>query len=215
VTLVSIVFVALGFVLLMGVLLMAAALFSPLVITIDSANRQLRVRWLAALEYWRPLPWAEGKAGIGIAGKAIRLPARRGTRKRERKSGIGKTRKNRARVGRFLRSCLGEPSIRLALSRRLGGLWRGMRRSVTLTCREISVSLPDPAWNGMLAGGLAQSSGIRISAMRVNFTGENGVFLEARLYPHRIARALLLFLIGLPYRAIFREWRASSAIARG
>jgi hypothetical protein len=211
VSLAAIVFVVLGAILLVALLLIAVALFVPLVCLIDSGTWQLRVRWLAALEYWRPLPGAKGETGLSIAGKSIGLPGRRTRRK-----GAPRTpRKSRATVGRFLRRCLGSPSIRRALAKRLPELWRGIRSSVSLTRRQIRVSLPDPAWNGMLAGWLAQTGGSRASALSINFVGENTVLLEVRVYPYRIAEALLVFLARLPYRALVREWRASSAIAPG
>jgi hypothetical protein len=45
----------LGSVLLLAFLLAALALFSPVVLTIDSESWEVRVRWLVALEYWRRL----------------------------------------------------------------------------------------------------------------------------------------------------------------
>jgi hypothetical protein len=212
VPLASIVVIVLAGVLLAVLLALGVALFLPVVLLIDSENRQLRVRWLAALEYWRPLPGAQGESGLSIAGRPVGLPAGR----RKPAGAPGKPRKHRATAGRFLRRCLGTPSIRRAVAKGLRELWRAILRSASLTRRQISVSLPDPAWNGMLAGWLeAQRSGSQASAMHVNFVGENAVFLEVRVYPYRIAKALFLFLTALPYRALLREWRASSAIASG
>jgi hypothetical protein len=42
-----------------------------------------------------------------------------------------------------------------------------------------------------------------------NFIGRNEVRTEVRLYPDRVAKAFLLFFLLMPYRAIFRQWRAS------
>jgi hypothetical protein len=213
---VSMVFVALGVLLLLALLLIAAALFSPLIFTLDSGTWQVRIRWLAAFEYWRPLPGGRGETGLSIAGKSIGLPARGAKEKHKRAVGAArKPRRDRARAARFLRRCLGEPSVRRTVTKRLGALWRGLLRSVSVTRRKITVSLPDPAWNGMLAGGLAWLHGSRGSAIRVDFTGKSSALLEVRLYPYRIAKVLLVILMGLPYRALYRAWRASSATASG
>ena len=75
------------------------------------------------------------------------------------------------------------------------------------------ISLPDPALNGMLAGALAASNwgGGERRKIQVNFTGENSLFFEFRFHPHRVIKALLLCLPGLPYRAVFKQWRAFAA----
>jgi hypothetical protein len=212
---VSILLIVLGAIVFAALVLIAVALFSPLVFTIDSANRRLRVRWLAALEYSRPLPGGEGEAGMSIMGRPVGPPAQRTEQKRVRaKAAARKPRKRRPRVARFLRRCLREPAIWRAVSAKLRELWRVARRSARVTRREFSVSLPDPAWNGMLVGWLASVGGWG-SAIRMNFLGRNEVFLEIRLYPYRIAAALLLFPVGLPYRALYRAWRASAAAVSG
>jgi hypothetical protein len=214
-SLISIILIALGVVLFAALLLVAAVLFTPFVFTIDSRSWQMRVRWLGTLEYWRPLPGAMGETGLCVAGRTFPLPARGARRKRKPAGAVRKPRNRRVVFARFMRRCLGQPSIRRALAAKFGELWRRILRSASLTRRRLSVSLPDPAWNGMLAGWLALRHSGRGSAIRINFTGENAVLLEVRLYPYRIAVALLLFLMGLPYRALYREWRASSVIALG
>ncbi|HVB99539.1 MAG TPA: hypothetical protein VNJ12_09465 [Candidatus Dormibacteraeota bacterium] len=197
---------------LFALLLLAAMLFSPLVFSIDSGKGQARVCWLGALEYSRPFPPAEGKAELRFAGKSLSLPARRAKRKRRPAAPGPRKAGKRATAARFLRRCLCQPEVRRILVKRIGRLAKGMLRSVAWTGRQVNLSLPDPAWNGMLAGWLAQRHGGRGSAVRVNFTGENELFLEVRVYPYRIATALLIFSAGLPYRALLREWRAASAI---
>lgn len=205
---VSILFVVVGAVVTVTLLLIGAALFSPLVFTVDSMNWQVRVRWLAAVEYWRPLPGGRGETGMSVGGKAFALPAGRRKRKRIQMGTGGK----KAMMGRFARRCFGNSSIRPVLAAKARELARGMLRSVSVTCRQICVSLPDPAMTGMLAGWLAQWGGHEEPSYRINFTGENGVLLVGRFYPHRVIKVLLFFLAGLPYRALYREWRGSSAI---
>jgi hypothetical protein len=204
------VLVVFGAVFLSALLLIAAAFFSPVVFTIDSVRGQARLRWLALLEYHRPLPWAAGESGLSIAGKPVKI-ARKGLRpKRRRKVAIGQ----RVRMARFLRRCLATPAVRNVMANRLKKLGKGILRSATLTRRQITISLPDPAWNGMLAGWMA-GWGYWGSAIRVDFSGQSGCFFEVRLYPYRVAKALLLFTVGLPYRALWREWRGASAMVSG
>ena len=76
------------------------------------------------------------------------------------------------------------------------------------------ISLPDPALNGLLAGVLAASPWSDWAGVRANFNGENSLFLEVRFHPHRVFKAFLFFLPGLPYRAVFRQWRAFAAARR-
>ena len=106
--------------------------------------------------------------------------------------------------------CLADSTIRRALARQLARLARRIFRSVRLARLESDVSLPDPALNGMLAGALAASNR-GWQGLRVNFVGENSLFFELRFHPHRVFKAFLFFLPGLPYRAVFRQWRAFSA----
>lgn len=212
----------LGSVLLLALLLSALALFSPVVFTIDSENWEVRVRWLVALEYWRRLAGAGGE-GLFLAGRPIQLPARRerpsaASQPEAAKPKPQKNRERRARLARFARGCLKHAAIRSILVRTAKGLWRGLARSASFKRLRIAVSLPDPAWNGMLRGWLAASGrglpGSRLPDVRVNFAGENSVLMEVRLYPYRLVKALVDVLAGLlaslPYGTLWREWRASS-----
>lgn len=209
------VLMALGALFLPALLVAALALFTPVVFTLDSASGRLSVRWLGALEYRRPLPWRSGEARLSVAGMTLRHRARAPKRQiTPAPLPARQPRARRAALIRFLRRCLGEPVIRRILMKRWRDLAGSMVRSVAFTCRRIAVSLPDPAWNGMLAGWLAWHGGGK-SPVRVNFRGQNELFLEIRFYPYRMAGALLLFSLGLPYRALWREWRAASAVVPG
>lgn len=201
---------------LSAVVLILAALFTPVVLVIDSGRGQARLRWLAVLEYRRPLPWTEGESRLSFAGRPVRVAERQ--RRKKRKPGgeaaAGKPPKDRARFVRFLRRCLRTPTVRRVLTRRLVGLGKRILHSAALKDRQIRISLPDPAWNGMLAGWLACHRGNR-PAVQVDFSGQNALFLEIHLYPFRVAKALFLFSVGLPYRSLWREWRAASAMPSG
>ena len=54
-------------ILFLALLLVILALFSPVILILDSKNWQLRVRYLAALEFWMVLPGGGGERGISIA----------------------------------------------------------------------------------------------------------------------------------------------------
>jgi hypothetical protein len=204
--------IALGVIFLSALLLTALALLSPVVFIVDSAAGRVSIRWLGALEYRRPLPWQSGEARFSIAGMAFRHRTRKPKRQAAQAPALGgKPGRSRAALVRFLRRCLGEPMIRRVMAKRLRALARGTLRSVAVTWRRIGVSLPDPAWNGMLAGWLAWQGGGK-SPVQMNFQGENELFLEVRFYPYRMMKALLVFSAGLPYRALWREWRAASAV---
>lgn len=221
-SLAGIVIVLAAGVLLLALLVTAAALFSPIVFIFDSENWQVRVRWLAVLEYWRRLPGKDGAEGLSIARRPVRLPARSEIPSRAPEGAAPRPRKDRAktaRLERFAFGCLKQPAVRAALVRSVRQLWRGLTRSVALSRVQVAMSLPDPAWNGMLIGWLAASglgvSGRSVPQVRVNFAGENVIVIEGRLYPYRVVKALAGLvaglLVGLPYGTLLREWRASAA----
>lgn len=193
--------------------LLAIVVFSPVVITVDSAKRRLRVRWLVALEYLRPLPGASGDAGLYVFRKPVSL----GPRPSGQASPAGqeskppKPRKKRRSTGQFFLRCLGDAGIRRALARQLWKFAKGASRSLVLARARGSVSLPDPAANGMLAGVLAASPWGRRLGMQVNFRDENSLFIEVRFHPHRVFKAFLFSLPGLPYWAMLKQWRAIAA----
>jgi hypothetical protein len=180
--------------------------FSPVVITVDSRRRQLRVRWLRILEYLRPLPGGSGKSGFYVFQKPVPFAARETAKKPK----APKPRKKRRLPARFFMRCLGNSGIRRKLAQQISKLLKRIFHSVDVARSESEVSLPDPALNGMLAGALASIP--RRLGVRVNFTGENSLFLELRLHPHRVLKAILFFTSGLPYWAMFKQWRALAAV---
>ncbi|MDE3138002.1 MAG: hypothetical protein KGL59_15580 [Acidobacteriota bacterium] len=183
----------------------AVVIFSPVVLVVDSAGGEVRVRWLVALEYWRPLPWAEGEARLSFAGIALRLPERKPRKKKRERA----ARPRRAAPKQFLVRCLRDPELRRTLARQVSNLIKRIFRSADVTRWRANVSLPDPATTGMLYGFTQFGWGQRMG-IEVNFSGENSFFLEIRLRPHRIVKAVMFFLTGLPYRAMFRAWRAAA-----
>ena len=208
-SLLSVVLVVFLAMVLLALVVAAGAMFTPVVFIVDSARGQMSVRWLVALEYRRPLPGTEGGTRLEFAGKRIRLGARKGKARRER---AARPREGRGAPTRFFSRCLRDSTIRRAVFRQLAALGKGILGSADITRWRASVSLPDPATTGMLFG-LGQTGWGRGLGVEANFTGENSVFLEIRLWPHRILKAVLYFVMGLPYRAMFREWRGVRAEA--
>lgn len=199
------------------VFLLAIVVFSPVVIAVDSRQRQVRIRWLLALEFQMPLPGTAGRKYFAIFHKPFPIrekqPAARVKKEKPAKTAaaVQKARRRRRTTGRFFVRCLGDSSIRRTMARQLSRLLRRIFRSVDLSGSASDVSLPDPALNGMLAGALAASNRGPLHGVRVNFRGENNLLLELRFHPHRVFKAFLFFLPGLPYRAVFKQWRAFSA----
>ncbi len=195
--------------------LLAAMLFAPVVILVDSRQSLLVVRWLGVFEYRRALAGAGREAEVSIFRRPVRRPkpgkAPSPPGEPQAKSAQVRKKPQRRFPSRLVARCLGDSHIRRALARQLWKLGKRVLRSVVLVRSSGRVSLPDPAWNGMLAGALAQCSGFRRLGIGVNFTGDNSIFLEIRFHPHRILKAILFFLPGLPYWAVFRQWRALAA----
>lgn len=210
----SIFLVAVAAILLAAVLLAAAAFVTPIVLVVDSAKGWMRVRWMLALEYRRPLPGTAGEARFSIFGAPVRIPARKPkTMAPTVRAPLPRRRSERRPLGRFFWRCLRNSAIRRALANQSLRLGKALLRSAVLTRWRASVSMPDPASSGMLVGGLAASGWSRKSRIQVNFQGENNLYFEIRLYPHRLVKAGLSFLACLPYRALFREWRARAPAA--
>ena len=211
-----IVLILLGLAVLM-VLLTGIALVSPIIVTFDSADGQVRVRWLGFLEFLFPFRAKGGEARVFIAGKAalLRKPATPQVAPEVSSAKESRVRKPKASqrrnfAGRVLWHCLADSAIRRALAKQLARLWRGIWRSAVITTWRADVCLPDPALNGMLMGALALAESNLRSRLSVNFIEQNAVLIEARLYPYRVVKAVLLFLACLPYVSLFRVWRTCS-----
>jgi hypothetical protein len=200
--------VALGVMIVLGMTaaaMIAVLVFSPVVITVDSRHRQVRVRWLMVVEYLRPLPGGAGKSGFYVFRKPVPFAAR----ETKPKPQPAKPQRKRRLPTRFLTRCLGNSAIRRRLAQQIPKLLKRLFRSAKVSRSESPVSLPDPALNGVLAGTLASVP--RRLGIRVNFTGENSLFLELRLHPYRVLKALLFFTSGLPFWAMFKQWRSLAA----
>jgi hypothetical protein len=198
------------------VFLLAIVVFSPVVIAVDSRKRQLRIRWLLTVELQMPLPGTAGRKYLVVFHKPFPVREKQpAAAKKENPAqtaeAVQKARSRRRATTQFFARCLGDSGIRGALARKLSMLLRGIFRSADVKGSTGEISLPDPALNGMLAGALAATNFGGRQQVRVNFEGENNLLLELRVHPHRVFKAFLFFLPGLPYRAVFRQWRAFSA----
>jgi hypothetical protein len=192
-------------------LVVAAALFSPVVVTVDSAARELRVRWLLMIEYVAALPGGKAESRLSIAGNPVTIRPKERRQRSEPTSTGTETRTQERRAGAgFVFRCLRNPTIRRVLSKQTAKLVSGILHSVALTRSRVNLSLPDPALTGMLASVLGQSRWGRKLGVGINFAGANSAFCEVRLYPHRVVKTILLFLGGLPYMALYRNWRPSA-----
>jgi hypothetical protein len=194
--------------------LLAIVAFSPVVLAVDSRTRQVRICWLFVLEFQMPLPGTAGQKLLTAFGKPYPIREEHHAAKAPRAEKPAKTprpRRKRQAVGRFFMRSLGDSDIRRAMARQLSLVLRRILRSATVTRSEANISTPDPALNGMLAGALAASNWGNRPGVRINFTGQNSLFMELRFHPHRLFKAFLFFLPGLPYRAMLRQWRALSA----
>jgi hypothetical protein len=202
--------IALEIVAALAILLVAAAIaamLSPMVLVVDSAEGWMRMRWLWALEYERPLPGTEGEAGWRFAGRAIQIRVGKPRKKLEARRGKG--RKGASRLAsRWLR----DSAIRRALWMQVRRLLRGILRAAEIKRRRIRVSPADPASAGMLYG-FAQTPWGRWTGIEANFEGGNSVLLEIRFYPHRTIAPIFRFFAGLPYRAMIHQWRSGAAEA--
>jgi hypothetical protein len=188
----------------------ALLLFSPVVLVVDSRSRDARLRWSFLISGAFPLPGAKRSPQLRVAGVRIAVPPRKkkdvpGAKRSEQR------RQRRRESSRLFWNCLLDGDIRSALLRRFRRLPADLWGGVEVSRWESNVSLPDPALNGILWGALAAMNNGPRMRLHCNFTGKNEVRTEVRLYPHRVVKALLSFVLRLPYLAVYRRWRAAQA----
>jgi len=190
-------------------------MFTPVVVSVDSRSRDVKVRWSFLLSYVSPFPGAETGQGLelSVAGISVPLPRpkREAPPKRKNKLGPGpiEARKRQRKIGRFMWKCLLDGNIRSALVRRFRRLPIALWDAVEVSRLHCEVSLPDPALNGMLWGSLATVDRASLTWLQCNFVSRNEVRTEVRFYPYRLVKAVTFFFLQLPYRALHKQWRAS------
>jgi hypothetical protein len=201
-------------VLVFAVAVFALLLFSPVVAGVDTQSRRITVHWSFLLGYAGLLPGSQGSRQLMIAGVPMPLPRRKRRKANKKKEPpvvgrIQARQQRRRKRARLLWNCLLDDDIRRALMRRFRGLPADIWEAVEVSRWHSNISLPDPALNGMLWGGLAAVDGGPGTRFESNFLGRNEVHTEVRLYPHRVVKAFLKFFMLLPYRAMYKQWRAS------
>jgi hypothetical protein len=177
---------------ILGALLLGLALLAvPISLGYDSTQKWFQVTWLG-----------------------LTLTRRLGREKPEkiRQPATPKPRKN---YGRAVRARLWqERDMLVELILQAGRFVLEVIRSLSFRDSEASLSLPDPMWNGVLYGVLAN---IHLAEMNlsVNFEQRNYAKIRVTLYPHRVARSLAALLIRLPYLNLLRlTWDLKSRAKR-
>src|ERR1051326_2003487 len=100
---------ALGVIFCVMLLLAGAALFSPIIVTVDTAAHHVRIRWLLMLEYMVALPGGTGESRLSIAGNPVRIRPQKRTESSGAKAPDSRNQKKRggrAAGAKFLIRCL-------------------------------------------------------------------------------------------------------------
>ncbi|MBI3896053.1 MAG: hypothetical protein HY313_08990 [Acidobacteria bacterium] len=180
----------------------------PVSIAFESQEPQLKFHWLG-IDY-RYFFWRTGQnSALYLFGMQIPLRKKESRKQKAPRPSSRQRKEPLERFGRFLWRCARDSEIRgrvLAQLRRLAGQFR---QGIEVYHFHSELSLPDPATTGMLAG-LAAGAGWGFpSPFGLNFMGNNNVEIEIRLHPDRFAWALGSFLLRIPHRSVYRQWRTS------
>ncbi|HWP85318.1 MAG TPA: hypothetical protein VNN17_09025 [Terriglobia bacterium] len=194
--------------------MLALLLFTPVVLTVDTRSRDARLRWSFLLSGAVPLPGTKGQTSLALAGVPLWRPQRKEPAPASKTERVAidrpeQHRQRRRKMQRALWECLWDGDLRAALAKRFQRLPADLWKAMEIRRWESTVSLPEPALNGMLWGALAAVPTGARARFECNFIGRNQVRTELRFYPYRIVQALLIFLLRLPYRALCKRWRAA------
>jgi hypothetical protein len=165
----------LGAMLVLLVIILAA----PVSLGYDSTEKWFRVKWL----------------GLPIT---IKPAAEKPKRRRQKAPKKWKIRG----LTLFRRLWQGQDLI-LELVERLGRFGLKVFQTLSFRDSEVSVSLPDPMWNGVLYGVL---SNIPLGDLHlsVNFVNRNYAKFWVKVYPYRVVLKLAALLLRLPYFRMVR-----------
>lgn len=156
-------------VLIIGLLLGMTLLIVPLSLGYDSREKVLQGKWF----------------GLSFTKK---LRPRKPPRKRKKKKKTDKT---------IWRGLLADRGLALELLKKTVKFVVDLGRTLSFQDTEVRLSLPDPAWNGVLYGILTNLD-LKNVQLSVNFYDENHAKLWVTLYPYRVAFQVAVFMINLP-----------------
>ncbi len=160
--------------LLLGLLILAA----PISLGYDTGEKWLKITWLG-LSLRKNLEEEQPKKRKAIAEK----------RKR--------------RVGTVLRRLWAKRELCLELIHRVWRFVLAVFRTLNFQDSEASVSLPDPAWNGLLFA-IVTNIHLENVDLSVNFENHNFAKIRVTVYPYRVAQQLITLMLHLPYIRIVR-----------
>jgi hypothetical protein len=161
-----------------GVGILAALLVVPVSLRFNSSEKQLIVRWL----------------GFSIRKKYVTAKPGKPGKKISWKGWLFRT------LGQLV---LEDRTLACDMVSRLFRPFVSMIRSVSLRDIEATFSVPDPMWNGLLHGVLANMSTKNVH-LSMNFENVTSIRGSIRFYPYRVLMEVLRLLPRLPYRRIIR-----------
>ena len=155
-----------------------ALLLAPVSLRFDSRENQLMIRWL----------------GFSLTKKQLRGKPRKPEEKVGRRGWVART---------MRRLLLEDKTFTLKMVHRLFRPAVSVIRSVSVSDMEGTFSVPNPLWNGLLHGVLANVR-IKNTRLSMNFEHVNYVKGYLRFYPYKVLRETPGLLIRLPYGRIIR-----------
>jgi len=170
--------VTLGLILISTGVGILALLLVPVSLRFDSREKQLIVRWLGFSIKKKYVPEKPGKPGEEVP----------------RRGWLFRT------MGQLI---MEDRTLACDMVPRLFRSVVSVIRSVSVRDMEATFSVPDPMWNGLLHGVLANMS-TKNAHLSMNFENVNYIRGSIHFYPYRVLREVAGLLIRLPYRRMIR-----------
>jgi hypothetical protein len=158
--------------LIIGLVLGVALLTFPFSLGYDTREKVLKAKWF----------------GLSFAKGLRRKKPRKTPRERKSKKKADKT---------IWRTLLADRGLALEVLKKTARFIINLGRTLSFRNTEISLSLPDPAWNGVLCGVLTNLD-LQDIYLSVNFYNQNYAKLWIKFYPYRVVWQVVAFLIRLP-----------------
>jgi hypothetical protein len=166
--------------LLIGLILVMALLTFPLSLGYDTREEVLKAKWL----------------GLSFAKRLRPGKPRKPPKDRRLKKKADRT---------IWRGILADRGLALELLKKTVRFIINLFRRLSFQKTEVSLSLPDPAWNGVLFGMLTNLDLPDIH-LSVNFYQQNYAKIWVKFHPYRVAFCAVAFLISLPGVRIVKAW---------